>query len=41
MSKERNETKFSMGGEHSLPLERYSAQNFCQLQENTVMWIFQ
>ena len=39
MSKERNETKFSKGEEYSLPLERYSAQNFYHPQK-TILRIF-
>lgn len=38
---QQNEVEFTWGGEHSLPIEKYSARNFCQPQENIIIWTFQ
>ncbi len=36
-----NNVEFSWGGEHPLPIKKYSARDYCQADENTVMWTFQ
>lgn len=34
-------TEFSWGGEHTLPVAKYSARNLCQPLGNTLVWTFQ
>lgn len=35
------EVEFSWGGEHPLPIEKYSARDLCAAQNNVIIWTFQ
>jgi len=41
IANELGSTEFSWGGEHKLPIPKYSAKMFCRPAENTVVWTFQ
>lgn len=38
---DKGELEFSWGGEHLLPIARYATREFCQPQNNAIMWTFQ
>lgn len=38
---DKNNVEFSWGGEHSLPVGKYSARSFCAAKDNIISWSFQ
>ncbi len=38
---DKNNIEFSWGGEHKLPIAKYSSRAFCTASGNTIMWTFQ
>lgn len=38
---EQNTVEFSWGGEHKLPIAKYSARSYCMANSNSIMWTFQ
>lgn len=38
---DKNNIEFSWGGEHKLPIEKYSARGFCAAKDNIISWSFQ
>lgn len=38
---DKNNVEFSWGGEHSLPIGKYSARSFCSAKDNIISWSFQ
>ena len=38
---DKNNIEFSWGGEHKLPIAKYSSRAYCTASGNTIMWTFQ
>lgn len=41
ITNEQNSVEFSWGGEHKLPIAKYSARSYCLANGNTIIWTFQ
>ncbi len=41
ITNEQNTAEFSWGGEHKLPIAKYSSRAYCTASGNTIMWTFQ